>query len=210
MRPRQVTGASAPGSRNPIDMAGSPWFVSGMRAPPEAKPSSSHRGKGESEERTGRQTGFSGRFETKELGNRRTEDVKVKHADACAVLGGEGEGEVHLGEIRMGVATGRVSYERYITEERTNQRPCSFPRRLCHWQRRRPSSRSVCRALAGDRDAASLEVHLASEVPERRSELAHAVCDKGKCYDTSGLSWRKVRRVLKSRRAPGIMMDGRV
>lgn len=35
--------------------------------------------------------------------------------------------------------------------------------------------------------------------------------DKGKCYDTRGLSWRKVRRVLKSRRAPGIMimiMDG--
>jgi hypothetical protein len=37
MRPRQVTGASAPGSRNPMDMAGSPWFVSGMRAPPEGK-----------------------------------------------------------------------------------------------------------------------------------------------------------------------------
>ena len=36
MRPRQVSGASAPGRRNPMDMAGRPWFVSGMRAPPDA------------------------------------------------------------------------------------------------------------------------------------------------------------------------------
>ena len=35
IRPRQVTGASAPGRRNPMDMAGRPWFVSGMRAPPD-------------------------------------------------------------------------------------------------------------------------------------------------------------------------------
>jgi hypothetical protein len=35
MRPRQVSGASAPGRRNPMDMAGRPWFVSGMRAPPD-------------------------------------------------------------------------------------------------------------------------------------------------------------------------------
>jgi hypothetical protein len=37
MRPRQVTGASAPGRRNPMDMAGRPWFVSGRRAPPDAE-----------------------------------------------------------------------------------------------------------------------------------------------------------------------------
>ncbi len=88
-----------------MDMAGSPWFVSGMRAPPAAKPKvkvgqviggkMKPRGR---KERTGRQTGFSGRFETEELGNRRPEDVKVKHADACAVVRGEGKGEVHLGE----------------------------------------------------------------------------------------------------------------
>lgn len=133
----------------------------------------------EGKERTGRQTGFSDRFETEELGNRRSEDVKVKHADACAVVRGEGKGEVHLRERERGMSVAYGSddlmQERYRAGEGANQRRCSFPLRLCRWPRRRPFSRSVCRVLAGERDAASLEVHLASEVPERRSERISAL-----------------------------------
>jgi hypothetical protein len=40
---------------------------------------------------------FPGGFEAEELRYRGSEDVKVEHADARAVVGGEGKGEVHLG-----------------------------------------------------------------------------------------------------------------
>jgi hypothetical protein len=42
--------------------------------------------------------GLSDGFEAKELGYRGTEDVKVKHAHACAFGGSEREGEVYWEE----------------------------------------------------------------------------------------------------------------
>jgi hypothetical protein len=156
-----------------MDMAGSPWFVSGIRAPPgvrggksSAEVGEKHEGEDELDVRWG-SPAFS---RPRSLG---IEGPKMSRSSTPT-------------RARCWVAREKARFTwgecRYTSDlireirERTNRQRYSCLRRPYRWQRRRPFSRSECHAWAEGHDAASSGFHLASVGPAKRGELVHARC----------------------------------